>query len=348
VAEYASQGGLVLVKRTITALLICLAGTVLADEENEHLAVGKPLGGGFPINHKAYSCGYKSNLGCPLWVSYHLTPDYLRKEGTKRIDQKLYVDPVVSEQRLSSPTPDEIRESGCSTVLFLSPDDAQGRGAACEKEAYSLANVSVSRGTEAFGKLWRELENVVRRWTRSAGEVWVTAGPIFGPVPEKIASGRAAFPDAFYKIIVWKKGGQFSAIAFKIPQGVTGGKLDTFISTVESVERATGMDFLSGIPDAQAKSLKSARPSNLGALTGPEAELPRLIIKPRITKAVEPGEPAGAGEPVAVPVADRGKVWALTELGVFYRAGSTSYAKGDGVFMDEEEARSLGFRSAGK
>jgi len=82
-------------------------------------------------------------------------------------------------------------------------------------------------------------------------EVWVVCGPIFDSDIEKLASG-VEIPDAYYKIIVDEKNGKVRALAFIMPQGVTTDEknnLGKFLTSVDEIERQTGLDFLHELPD---------------------------------------------------------------------------------------------------
>ena len=55
-------------------------------------------------------------------------------------------------------------------------------------------------------------------------------------------------PNEFYKIIARKKGMQWTAIAFVIPNKPQIKPLGNFVVTIDEIEHATGIDFFHHLP----------------------------------------------------------------------------------------------------
>ena len=127
-------------------------------------------------------------------------------------------------------------------------------------ESFFLSNMCPQEGSLNSGK-WSVLEARIRDWVRERGRLWIITGPIFtaGPQWERhrvIGDDHVAVPPAFYKIVVDARQGRTpEVLAFWMPnQGLTGHDLEEYLRSVDEIERATGLDFLSGLPqEVQAR-----------------------------------------------------------------------------------------------
>lgn len=90
------------------------------------------------------------------------------------------------------------------------------------------------------------------------GEVWVLAGPVFGSKPDKLAR-RVAVPEACYMIIVDESDGRIRTTAYLFPQDPVSVRLDTYLTTIDEIERRTGLDFLAELPDDAENALESRK-----------------------------------------------------------------------------------------
>lgn len=107
---------------------------------------------------------------------------------------------------------------------------------------------------------WKELEQrIATNYPARFGEVWVLAGPIFGEKPTRLKR-HVAVPEAFYMIVVDENEGRVRAEAFIFPQDAPAeAKLENYLTSIDEIERRTGLDFLSQLPD-EAEHLLESRP----------------------------------------------------------------------------------------
>ena len=319
------------------AVVLCFVANVLFAADGEHSILGKPVGG-YSIDHVGYSCGYKSKMGCSVWVAYHLSSELIGKPRALKGTPPLFVDPVIAASGLSSPAPDDLGNSSLFPLFFFSHDAAVGRSPQCEKEVYSLANVAAARGSETMPKVWKDLDTATREWARAFKEVWVITGPVFSEQSERTASRKMAIPDAFYRIVARKEGDSIKAIAFKIPQDASGA-ISEYMTTIADIEKATDVIFYPSLSRETGKAIKTAKSvmwETTVAKTAPAGK--------GVGKVNEPAVDSGTNTSVAV--SGDGKVWVLTEERIYCRSRSSRYGKGNGMFMTEEEAGLLGFTAA--
>jgi endonuclease G len=68
-------------------------------------------------------------------------------------------------------------------------------------------------------------------------------------------------PEAFFMIVVDESEGRVRAQCFLFPQEAVSSQLDTYLTTIDEIERRTGLDFLSELPDDAEEMLEKRRAS---------------------------------------------------------------------------------------
>lgn len=84
---------------------------------------------------------------------------------------------------------------------------------------------------------WAQFAELEKRWAGEFTWIEIVAGPIFTSPPT--AAGGLVIPAAFFRAYRRSYG---DAIAFIIPQTATGTDLKPFLTSVSTIETATGMD----------------------------------------------------------------------------------------------------------
>ena len=86
-------------------------------------------------------------------------------------------------------------------------------------------------------------------WAKEYGDIYIVCGPIFYKGKHKtIGSNKVAVPDAFFKVVLCMQGTP-KAIGF-VYKNVEGNRpKDSYVNTVDEVERITGFDFFPALPD---------------------------------------------------------------------------------------------------
>ncbi len=122
-----------------------------------------------------------------------------------------------------------------------------------------MSNITPQRHALNAG-LWKQLEQrIATSYPGRFGEVWVIAGPVFGARPEKLR-GRVAVPEACYMIIVDESEGRVRGAAFLFPQETPAeAALDDHLVSIDEIERRTGLDFLTELPDPAETALEARR-----------------------------------------------------------------------------------------
>lgn len=200
-----------------------------------------------PLTNHGYLVGWSDLRGNPLWVTYRLhrvkTPDSdPRPRGFRSDWRSLW--PIDS---------DDYTRSGYDRG-HMAPNYAMSvvHGRQAQLDTFLMTNISPQR-PDLNRKAWQRLEEVViDHFVRRFGTVWVTTGPVFDKRITRMDS-LIELPDAFYKILIvpGSVGNPPKALAFIMPQTVKGNEpLDRFVVSIDEVERRTGLDFFSDLPDS--------------------------------------------------------------------------------------------------
>jgi endonuclease G len=227
--------------------------------------VNSPIYGGLPqtatfnavpvrvLTNTGYTVGYSDTLGNPLWAAYRLH-DMQPLDAPPR-PEKFSTDTRTVAQIDSNNYTGSGYDRG-----HLAPNFAIAThfGARAQEETFLMSNITPQKHGLNAG-LWKSLEQkIATNYPGRFGEVWVIAGPIFGRDPDRLKR-RVAIPEAFYMIVVDESDGRVRAEAFIFPQEPVSSTLDAYLTTIDEVERRTGLNFLSELPDDVENVLESHR-----------------------------------------------------------------------------------------
>ena len=116
-------------------------------------------------------------------------------------------------------------------------------------ESYFYSNISPQKASFNRGK-WADLENMIRGYVfENKKDLYVYTGPILKPGLKKIkrSINGVSIPEKFFKIVVNYE--DKKAIAYIMPQETSHYPIEYFATTIEEVEKLTGIDFLANIDD---------------------------------------------------------------------------------------------------
>lgn len=179
-----------------------------------------------------------------------------------------------------------------SAAFLRSHPDWYVRGHLCMKEhawrlganadwnTHTVLNAVPQRSSFNSG-IWLALENKTAEWADKYGDVWIVTGPVIDGRRPKAYLGEPAkhemliaIPDALFKIVIreTRDPQRPEVLAFRFPQshpkyrkrpGEKAYDLAYFLVTVDSIEAATGLDFLTTLPDAIEAELEARKATRL-------------------------------------------------------------------------------------
>lgn len=237
------------------------SNSTLKEEETEQgalISYPSPLGGGWEgsallIEHEGYSLLFDTKTLCPRWVAWELTAEETRgKVSRQNVDFK----------------EDESVPKQYQVASWDYNGGYYGRGHMCpagdmkwSQEAMTDCHymTNICPQTAELNKTWWEhLERACRRWARRDGAVQIVCGPIFSENPKRFGKKhKVAVPRAFYKVVLSLKKGREKAIGFFYTNDDAIQPMEDAVRSVDDIERLTGLDFFSSLPDEQEDKLEA-------------------------------------------------------------------------------------------
>lgn len=205
------------------------------------------------LRNHGFMLGYSDLRGNPLWVTYALTTPPTDSERLKRPSR------FTADWRSINRVSHEDYTGGGYDRGHMAPNHAISLeyGREGQLDSFLMTNVTPQKAN-LNERLWERLEELeLDQFAKQFGKVWVVDGPIFDPPNERMhSSWRVEIPDAFYKIIVAPDSKK--VLAFIMPQSVRGDEpLDHYLTSVDSIEKRTGLDFFPDLDDAEENRLEA-------------------------------------------------------------------------------------------
>jgi len=215
----------------------------------------KPKSDGEIIKHNFYWLSYSEEHEQPFWVFYKLTPNHvngtIKRTNDFREDKKISTGSAQNEDYL---------KSGYDRG-HLCPAADMKLSKLSMSETFYLSNMSPQL-PEFNRKTWANLESKVREWVLIEKELYVISGPVFINNIDTIGDNNVIVPGYFYKIIFDITDEQ-KMIAFLLKHEYSEKPLYSFVTTVDSIEYLTGIDFFYNLTDSIENKLESKSNYNL-------------------------------------------------------------------------------------
>lgn len=203
------------------------------------------------LERTGYVASYNKTNLLPNWVAWHLTAE--RTEGSaKRSGVDFAEDTEVPEPRA---TDWDYYNSGYDRGHMCPAADNKWSKKAME-ESFLFTNMCPQNGNLNRGD-WNEMEMACRKWAKKYGDLYIVCGPILYKGKHKtIGKNKVVVPEAFFKVVL-RTGDDPQAIGF-IYKNTSGNRpKDSYVNTVDEVERITGIDFFPSFPDDVEKKVEA-------------------------------------------------------------------------------------------
>ena len=190
----------------------------------------------------SYTVSYNHEMKNPNWVAWSITADHASGK-VQRMDFWDDEDMPDPKAYLS-----DYYNSGYDRGHMCPAGDNKWSEKAME-DCFRITNMCPQDGGLNRG-MWNSIEQQCRAWAKKYGKVYVVCGPIYlNQQHRKIGKNKVVVPEAFFKVVLCMEGTP-KAIGFICRnQSQKGKKKTDFINTIDDVERITGYDFFSKLPD---------------------------------------------------------------------------------------------------
>ncbi len=199
------------------------------------------------LHNPGFSVGYDSRRGRAAWAAYRVTPV---AGYTSMPRPEFEPDP-----RLSGSTLEDVYEGPRFDRGHLAPNYAMAQLYGDDAQAASFYYSNIVPQTPRLNQLvWQRLEEIeIDDLAPRFDMLWVIAGPIYG-------GADANVPTAYFRIWLDRtRDERWRAMALRVPQSVRGDeRLDSFLVSVDAVERATGLDFFARLPQHVQRAMEAA------------------------------------------------------------------------------------------
>ena len=196
------------------------------------------------VDRTGYALGYSEEHEQAAWVMYRMTREETLTRAAVRTDDFREDPNIVTFSALPSDYSRSNYDRG-----HLAPAEAMKFSEVTMRESFFMSNMSPQKPDFNRG-IWKKLEKEVRRYAYNEGTVFVITGPILERGLKKIGrANKVSVPRRFFKI-VYDETTPCKMIAFVLPNEGSTQPLSSFVTTVDEVERLTGLDFFVGLEDA--------------------------------------------------------------------------------------------------
>ncbi|CAE6888827.1 DNA RNA endonuclease G [Vibrio sp. B1FIG11] len=236
----------------LVSLVTLLSFPTLAETCGQHLDKGMPSTNSDQfLCRDGYAVGYNYDTKNADWVAYHITAESVnitnKRSNSFKEDTEM---PDYARSTLA-----DYKGSGYDRG-HLAPSATMDFTRESMKQSFLMSNMSPQ--LPGFNRVgWRVLEEHVRDLANEYNELYVVTGPIYQGNEGTIGNG-VVIPSAFYKVILDPSFDE--AIAFIVPhRDVSSSELANFITTIDEVERQTGLDFFTQTPDSIEDNMESVK-----------------------------------------------------------------------------------------
>ncbi len=198
--------------------------------------------------NEAYAFSYKEKYEQAEWVAYELN-----KSDMSKVD---YDRPYFNQDKqVKTQSADwkNYKKSGYNKGHLCPAADRKSSYDMYEK-TFLTSNASPQLYDFNAG-IWNRLEQKVRYWAERYDGVYVITGGVLEDGLKTIGTEDVAVPNYFYKIILTKD--KKNMIGFLVPHKDSEKPLYNFVVAVDEIEKITGIDFFSTLPDDLENKLEA-------------------------------------------------------------------------------------------
>lgn len=195
---------------------------------------------------RGYTVSFNREWNLPNWVAWELNTDKLVERESRSDNFQPDPDLPASE----AVTTNDYKGAGMDRGHMCPAGDNRWHWKAM-LESFYMTNICPQNHNLNRGD-WKELEEACRRWAKEWGSIYVACGPIVYSDRKQRTIGkehRIVVPDAFFKVVLCTACRPPKAIGFVYKNESGSRPMESYVTTVDEVERITGIDFFTALPD---------------------------------------------------------------------------------------------------
>lgn len=195
------------------------------------------------LRRTGYTASYDAGNKIPHWVAWRLTADHVtgpyKRDGIKFTEDEDVPAPRATHY-------DYIQSGYDRGHMCPSGDNKWDEQA--QRQSFLMTNICPQNHNLNRGD-WNEMEQQCRAWAEKYGAVYIVCGPILMNQKHKtIGKNKVTVPEAFFKVVL-RMQPEPCAIGF-IYRNTDGDRpKDSYVNSVDQVERITKLDFFHNLPD---------------------------------------------------------------------------------------------------
>jgi endonuclease G len=219
------------------------------------------------IARQGYSLSHNNADRIADWVAFRI--EAVNVVDTPKRTDDFRPDPAVPAHGRAQLS--DYKKSGFDRGHQCAASDSQGRGKTVMSESFFLSNMTPQRGP-LNQKGWRDLEIQIRDWAKTRKDLWVVTGPAFyeendtdGWVEyDLIGANGVAVPTHYFKVVLdVGDNGEFDALAFFIPNQKMTKPASGYLTSIDEIERITGLDLFPGLDPLVQEPLEAKKPTQV-------------------------------------------------------------------------------------
>jgi endonuclease G len=194
------------------------------------------------ISYPGFTVSFNKEHHQPNWVAWELTGE--ETHGTL--------------SRSNNFQPDE-NVDGCATLAdyrgsgydrgHMAPAADMKWSEDAMNACFLLTNMC-PQAADLNQKAWNTLEEKCRKWAQRDSAIIIVCGPVLTDrMTKTIGDSRVSVPTRFFKVVLAPHANPPRAIGFIMPNSKVEGGMQKAAVSVDEVERVTGFDFFSELPD---------------------------------------------------------------------------------------------------
>ena len=202
------------------------------------------------VKYEGFSLSFNKKMHVPNWVVWELTGEevagtYPRKDNFRGDDNVA-----------GSAEKWDYSYSGYDRGHMAPAGDLKWSKKAMD-ESFYMTNMCPQAKSLNTGA-WKRLEEKCRQWATIDGAIIIVCGPVLtDPINEYIGDSRVAVPQRFFKVILSPYVDEPRGIGFIMPNSKVPGGMQAAAVSIDEVERVTGLDFFSSLPDEIENKVES-------------------------------------------------------------------------------------------